>query len=98
MGANIDYAIVISSHYSDLKKEMRPKEAIIAALNEAFPTIFTSGTILAVAGALIGVPLSSLPSAPAWAAARSFPLCWLWRFCPRSCSSAIPLWSAPALM
>ena len=55
MGANIDYAIVISSHYSDLKKAMRPKEAIIAALNEAFPTIFTSGTILAVAGALIGV-------------------------------------------
>ena len=55
MGANIDYAIVISSHYSDLKKEMRPKDAIIAALNEAFPTIFTSGTILAVAGALIGV-------------------------------------------
>lgn len=54
MGANIDYAIVISSHYTDLKKEMRPKEAIIAALNEAFPTIFTSGTILAVAGALIG--------------------------------------------
>ena len=55
MGANIDYAIVISSHYSDLKKAMRPKEAMIAALNEAFPTIFTSGTILAVAGALIGV-------------------------------------------
>ena len=55
MGANIDYAIVISSHYTDLKKEMRPKEAIIAALNEAFPTIFTSGTILAVSGALIGV-------------------------------------------
>lgn len=55
MGANIDYAIVISSHYTDLKKEMRPKEAIVAALNEAFPTIFTSGTILAVAGALIGV-------------------------------------------
>lgn len=55
MGANIDYAIVISSHYSDLKKEMRPKEAMITALNEAFPTIFTSGTILAVAGALIGV-------------------------------------------
>lgn len=55
MGANIDYAIVISSHYTDLKKEMRPKEAIIAALNEAFPTIFTSGTILTVAGALIGV-------------------------------------------
>ena len=54
MGANIDYAIVISSHYKDLKKEMRPKQAIVEALNEAFPTIFTSGSILAGAGALIG--------------------------------------------
>lgn len=55
MGANIDYAIVISSHYTDLKKEMPIQKAIITALNQAFPTIFTSGTILAVAGALIGV-------------------------------------------
>ena len=54
MGANIDYAIVISSHYSDLKKRMPPKQAIVEALNEAFPTIFTSGSILAVAGTLIG--------------------------------------------
>ena len=55
MGANIDYAIVISSHYTDLKKVMRPKEAIVAALNESFPTIFTSGSILASAGILISV-------------------------------------------
>lgn len=55
MGANIDYAIVISSHYKDLKLKMHPKEAIVATLNEAFPTIFTSGSILAAAGALIGV-------------------------------------------
>ena len=34
---------------------MTPKEAIVATLDEAFPTIFTSGSILAVAGALIGV-------------------------------------------
>lgn len=54
MGANIDYAIVISSHYTDLKKEMPIQKAMITALNQAFPTIFTSGTILAVAGALIG--------------------------------------------
>ena len=54
MGANIDYAIVISSHYSDLKKQMPLRQAIVAALNEAFPTIFTSGTILAVSGVLIG--------------------------------------------
>ena len=55
MGANIDYAIVISSHYTDLKKEMPIQKAMVTALNQAFPTIFTSGTILAVAGALIGV-------------------------------------------
>lgn len=55
MGANIDYAIVISSHYKELKLEMPPKEAIVETLNEAFPTIFTSGSILAAAGALIGV-------------------------------------------
>lgn len=54
MGANIDYAIVISSHYKELKKEMHPKQAIIEALNQAFPTIFTSGSILASAAALIG--------------------------------------------
>lgn len=55
MGANIDYAIVISSHYSEMKQTLPPKEAIIAALNASFPTIFTSGTILAAAGSLIAV-------------------------------------------
>lgn len=54
MGANIDYAIVISSHYKELKQEMKPKQAIIESLNQAFPTIFTSGSILASAAALIG--------------------------------------------
>ena len=54
MGANIDYAIVISSHYQELKSCMPHKEAIVQALNAAFPTVFTSGTILASAGLLIG--------------------------------------------
>ncbi len=54
MGANIDYAIVIASRYMELKNEMSHKEAIIETLNFAFPTIITSGTILAVAGILIG--------------------------------------------
>lgn len=54
MGANIDYAIVISSRYSELKSEMSPKEAIVETLNQAFPTIITSGLILSVAGLLIG--------------------------------------------
>ena len=54
MGANIDYAIVISSHYQEQKKFMPHKEAIVHAMNSAFPTVFTSGTIMASAGILIG--------------------------------------------
>lgn len=54
MGANIDYAIVISSHYQEKKAQMPHKEAIIHALNSAFPTVFTSGTMMASAGLLIG--------------------------------------------
>lgn len=54
MGANIDYAIVIASRYQELKNKMPHKEAIIETINFAFPTIITSGTILAVAGILIG--------------------------------------------
>ncbi len=61
MGANIDYAIVIATRYTDLKKVMPLKEAVVEALNEAFPTIVTSGTILASAGVLIGF-LSSSPA------------------------------------
>ena len=54
MGANIDYAIVISSHYQELKAKMPHKQAIIHALNAAFPTVFTSGIMMASAGLLIG--------------------------------------------
>ncbi len=54
MGANIDYAIVISSHYQEKKAEYPHKEAIIHALNAAFPTVFTSGSMMACAGLLIG--------------------------------------------
>jgi len=54
MGANIDYAIVISSRYSDMKETLPPKQAIVQALNLAFPTILTSGSILTAAAFLIG--------------------------------------------
>ena len=61
MGANIDYAIVIANRYVELKKTMPIKEATIEALNQSFPTIITSGTILASAGILIGF-LSTNPA------------------------------------
>ena len=54
MGATIDYAIVITNRYMELKGIMDRKEAAIAALSQSFPTVLTSGTIMAVAGFLIG--------------------------------------------
>lgn len=59
MGSNIDYAIVISSRYMELKQEMPLKQAMIETLNLAFPTIITSGTMLASAGMIIGYRTSN---------------------------------------
>lgn len=55
MGANIDYAIVISSRFMELKDKMPKKDAIIETMNFAFPTIVTSGSMLALAGIFIGM-------------------------------------------
>lgn len=54
MGANIDYAIVISGRFMELKDKMSKREAIIETMNFAFPTIVTSGSMLALAGIFIG--------------------------------------------
>ena len=54
MGANIDYAIVIAGRYTELRETMGKRDAIIDTMNLSFPTIITSGTMLAVAGTLIG--------------------------------------------
>ena len=54
MGANIDYAIVIASRYQELKSKMHHRDAIVETLNFAFPTIITSGLMMAIAGILIG--------------------------------------------
>lgn len=54
MGANIDYAIVISSRYFDLRESMSARDAAVEAVNQAFPTIITSGLMLASAGFIIG--------------------------------------------
>ena len=59
MGANIDYAIVISSRYTELRDQKVPqKDAIIDTLNLAFPTVITSGTMMVVAGLMIGQRVS----------------------------------------
>ena len=54
MGANIDYAIVVSNRYITLRQNNSKRVSITAALNGALPTLITSGSILAIAGLLIG--------------------------------------------
>ena len=54
MGCNIDYAIVISSHFNEQKEHLPAEKAIAVAVNKAFPTVLTSGTIMAVMGFLLG--------------------------------------------
>ncbi len=54
MGANIDYAIVIASRYTELRETMGRRDAIIDTMNLSFPTIVTSGPMLALAGITIG--------------------------------------------
>lgn len=59
MGCNVDYAIVVASLYTEARAEQGPREAMISALNLAFPTIITSGTMLISADLLIGARVSS---------------------------------------
>lgn len=64
MGATIDYAIVITSRYMDLKTYMPIKEAMVESLNQAFPTIVTSGSVLVAAGFIIsGVSTNAVVAA-----------------------------------
>lgn len=64
MGATIDYAIVITSRYMELKNDMSIKEAIVQTLNQAFPTIVTSGSMLVAAGFIIsGVSTNAVVAA-----------------------------------
>jgi len=59
MGSNIDYAIVISSHYLECKRTLPPKEAMSETLCQSFPTVITSGSILAGSGLVIGLITSN---------------------------------------
>ncbi len=54
MGATIDYAILITNRFRQLKATVPKREAMIEAVSGAFPTVFTSGSIMCVAGFLIG--------------------------------------------
>ena len=60
MGATIDYAIVLMNRYLLLRETMPKKEAMALAVNQAFPTVLTSGSIMTIAGLLIAYRVSDI--------------------------------------
>jgi predicted RND superfamily exporter protein len=63
MGAAVDYGILYTSYYRELRAKMDVKDALIGALNLSIHTIMTSGLILIAITGIVGVIL--LPTDPA---------------------------------
>ena len=60
MGATVDYAIVLMNRYLGLKASLPKKEAMALAVNQSFATVLTSGSIMTIAGFLIGLRVSDV--------------------------------------
>ena len=60
MGATIDYAIVLMNRYLVLRQEKPKREAMSLAVNQSFPTVLTSGSIMTIAGLLIAYRVSDV--------------------------------------
>lgn len=61
LGATIDYAILFTKQYEDLRKTLQKKDALLSTMNSISQSIITSGGILACCG--IGAGLISSISA-----------------------------------
>ncbi len=61
MGATIDYGILFTSYYREMRATLSVKEAIVAAYKGSIHTILTSGTIMVLITAVIG-PLFGNPA------------------------------------
>ena len=61
MGATIDYGILFTSYYREMRATLSVKEAIVAAYKGSVHTILTSGTIMVLITAVIG-PLFGNPT------------------------------------
>ena len=55
MGATIDYGILLTNHYRNLRSELPPAAAAAQAVNLSLRTILTSGAALVVAGFTVGM-------------------------------------------
>lgn len=60
MGATIDYAIVLMNRYQTLRASLPIREAMTRAVNQSFATVLTSGSIMTIAGLLIGLRVSDV--------------------------------------
>ena len=60
MGATIDYAIVLMNRYLVRRQVLPKREATTEAVRESFPTVLTSGSIMALAGLLIAYRVSDV--------------------------------------
>lgn len=60
MGATIDYAIVLMNRYLVQRRSLDRREAMVEAVNQSFPTVMTSGCIMALAGLLIAYRVSDV--------------------------------------
>ena len=60
MGATIDYAIVLMNRFQSHKGRLPIREAMARAVNESFATVLTSGSIMTIAGLLIGLRVSDV--------------------------------------
>ena len=60
MGATIDYAIVLMNRYQAFRAELPKREAMAEAVSHCFPTVFTSGSIMTLAGLLIAYRVSDV--------------------------------------
>lgn len=53
LGATVDYAILLTDHYRELRKERPKKEAMVLTYGETFPSILISAVILSSAGFVV---------------------------------------------
>jgi len=60
MGATIDYAIVLMNRYLQLRRSLPQRAAMAQAVNQSFATVLTSGSIMTIAGLLIGYRVSDV--------------------------------------
>lgn len=54
LGATVDYAILLTERYMEMRRDMDKRQAVIETLTAVTPSIITSGSVLAIVGILLG--------------------------------------------